>query len=327
MTLRTLFEGLIGRMSAGRPPGYSLKHWRVDHRRGILKGVSRRQYLLQKLYFRLEPKVILPLTDILLRSAFFTQNTWGLRLLKAIAKANARLPHGIPVTYPVILRYVDFLERQYGPQGYRFTLGPCICQKTFRRWKEPVFKDIQLLYAGDAWMELPKGGFRWATLDEVKDVLRACHAAGLVHQLDFCNMSGDWSFCICNCEKEICALIRSQNLTGYGCLAGPEECVLDPARCRGVDKCGACLEVCHFNAIPLTQGKAGLMADRCLGCGVCATACPSGARTMAVRRDYRYDDIYPQQLLLGEERLRAIRDTCPEQASGSNGAGETDRIL
>jgi len=306
MASLNLLTGLIGMMLLGHIKKVDGKHWGVDHHSGTLKPVSRKQYLHQKLYFWIEPKVVLPLTDFLLRSKFFTQTRLGLKLLTANAKANANLPHGMPVTHSVIMRYVDFLDKQYGPEGYRFTIGPCICQKTFNRWQEPVLKDIQFLYAGDAWMDLKKGGFRWATLGEVKDVLRTCHEAGLVHQLDFCNMSGDWTFCICNCEKKICAQVRAYNVTGYGCLQGPEECVVDTGKCLGVEACGVCIDKCHFNAIPVLDGKAGLDTLKCPGCGICVDTCPAGARTMIVRKDYRYNDIYPQEMLLGEERMKEI---------------------
>ena len=54
---------------------------------------------------------------------------------------------------------------------------------------------------------------------------------------------------------------------------------------EGCDRCGACVDACHFHAIRLDEedGKAVVDAEKCMGCGVCADVCPSD--WIALRRD------------------------------------------
>jgi len=37
--------------------------------------------------------------------------------------------------------------------------------------------------------------------------------------------------------------------------------------------CGACVDVCPFDAIQMTDEKAVVIKENCSGCGVCADAC------------------------------------------------------
>lgn len=38
--------------------------------------------------------------------------------------------------------------------------------------------------------------------------------------------------------------------------------------------CGACVEVCYFNARELVSGKLKIIRDNCYGCGLCPPVCP-----------------------------------------------------
>jgi ferredoxin len=46
---------------------------------------------------------------------------------------------------------------------------------------------------------------------------------------------------------------------------------------EGCDRCGACVDACHFNAISLDDEteKAIVDSGKCMGCGVCEDVCPS----------------------------------------------------
>jgi formate hydrogenlyase subunit 6/NADH:ubiquinone oxidoreductase subunit I len=103
--------------------------------------------------------------------------------------------------------------------------------------------------------------------------------------------------------------------------------VLDPSRCRAVDGCTACAAACLPGAISLqrigaasprdgggradmatSEGKSAvqfvLNHGACIMCGLCVTACPTGA--MAMTADYelavrRADDlVYTTTLALNE---------------------------
>ena len=51
-------------------------------------------------------------------------------------------------------------------------------------------------------------GYRIINADEAVAILERCRDAGLVHSLDFCMQSGRWHFVICNCDRDICVLVR-----------------------------------------------------------------------------------------------------------------------
>jgi electron transport complex protein RnfB len=53
---------------------------------------------------------------------------------------------------------------------------------------------------------------------------------------------------------------------------------LDPEVCQG---CWTCLERCQMQALSADDDHVLLNTDRCIGCGLCVTTCPSGALTLA----------------------------------------------
>ena len=62
--------------------------------------------------------------------------------------------------------------------------------------------------------------------------------------------------------------------------------MVDPVKCLGINKCGKCIEICGFNAIEEINGKA-LVNNKCMGCGLCISKCPSKARILTPRPSHR----------------------------------------
>ena len=54
---------------------------------------------------------------------------------------------------------------------------------------------------------------------------------------------------------------------------------------EGCDRCGTCVDACHFNAIRLDEESERAVVDsgKCMGCGLCKDACPS--EWIQLRRD------------------------------------------
>jgi ferredoxin len=76
---------------------------------------------------------------------------------------------------------------------------------------------------------------------------------------------------------------------------------VDPALCEG---CGACVDVCPFEALLLESGVARVDADGCMGCGVCAAQCVPGA--LSLRRDVeKGEPLDVRSLTADRERVRA----------------------
>ena len=111
-------------------------------------------------------------------------------------------------------------------------------------------------------------------------VLRACEDAGLVHTAD---NNGDRLGVLCNCCACSCPLIRSMRLGGTNVLA-PSRFVADhnPSTCTA---CDACVEICPVDAISRTDAGLSIDRERCIGCGLCVSHCPSGSMRMVPRPD------------------------------------------
>ncbi|MCJ7716428.1 MAG: 4Fe-4S binding protein, partial [Anaerolineales bacterium] len=68
---------------------------------------------------------------------------------------------------------------------------------------------------------------------------------------------------------------------------------IDRPRCRA---CGTCIEVCGFGIPDLIEGASGRYAyidpKLCLGCGICAANCPSGAITPGSSSDLQLEEMF-----------------------------------
>ncbi len=268
-------------------------HLAFDPAQRRLRRVGRSQYAIHWFFSYSEP-LILKLVDWIITRGFLINNRAGLWLLKYAVKATWWLPHGIILTTPAAGRVIDFLSRE---GRVRFAMGPCVCQSAMQRFSEPVTKCIFMLYDADIILGL-KRGFELISPEELKLKIEEFNRAGLIHELDMCLMNGRWTFALCNCETEICALKRIHALTGEALLAGPEINAVDGELCLGADACGICLERCPFDAIPVREGLAGLDPAKCLGCGLCVNSCPHAARSMRPRADYGFDRLVPREILL-----------------------------
>jgi heterodisulfide reductase subunit A len=61
-------------------------------------------------------------------------------------------------------------------------------------------------------------------------------------------------------------------------LASEMVAMITPEACR---RCLACVELCPFGAVALSDGKPAVRLEVCRGCGVCAAECPAGAIRMS----------------------------------------------
>ncbi len=107
------------------------------------------------------------------------------------------------------------------------------------------------------------GMARRITCDQAIDLLRKCHAEGLVHNIDI-------EGCICNCCTDCCPMfIGIHQFKAKTLIASPFVPLIDDGRCTA---CAACVDACPLGALSLND-VAVVNPDVCVGCSVCIPSC------------------------------------------------------
>lgn len=159
-------------------------------------------------------------------------------------------------------------------------VADCYCRSTKRAVGEGCEHPLRTcMYFGEiALVQLSTGRAEQVDHDEAMRILRACEEAGLVHTAD---NNGERLGVLCNCCKCSCPLIRSMRLGGTNVLA-PSRFVAEhtPATCSA---CDACVDICPMDAISRDVGGLAVDRERCIGCGLCVSHCPTGSMRMVLR--------------------------------------------
>jgi NAD-dependent dihydropyrimidine dehydrogenase PreA subunit len=262
-----------------------------------LVPIGRIHYVLHWLYGKYEPW-ILRLVDWLLSKKILTDSQPGRALLTLVATTSYYLPHGIVVPTASAVNLVRFIESLRDEENApKLAVGPCVCQKALDRWQEPSCKDIVVLYGAEIYLHLNLG-YRIINADEAVAILERCRDAGLVHSLDFCMQSGQWHFVICNCDRDICVLVRVFQITGKMIYAGPLIVKQDKEHCLGPEACGHCVNICMFGANSIRDQAIHVDGRKCHGCGQCVRICRGKARELVRRARYAHENVIPAQVLL-----------------------------
>ena len=66
--------------------------------------------------------------------------------------------------------------------------------------------------------------------------------------------------------------------------------------------CETCFERCQVKAIQMEGDVSVISKDRCIGCGLCATTCPTGSITMVQKQTEDMSVIFENQ----DQMLQAI---------------------
>jgi ferredoxin len=115
---------------------------------------------------------------------------------------------------------------------------------------------------------------RWVSAVEAVRILEAEHARGHVHHAFFKDAMLGRFYAICNCCSCCCGALQAHR-NGTPMLASSGYvCRLSEGLCTG---CGACAEICPFNALSFESGEPYVDEALCMGCGVCTSACETEA--------------------------------------------------
>jgi len=157
-------------------------------------------------------------------------------------------------------------------------LTNCACRVSLKKCDAPL--EVCLSF-GDMGRFLVERGFsREISKEEAMRVLDLCEEAGLVHTS---NNSADKANLICNCCPCCCSILRGRTELGnpHAFATSAYEARIDAAGCTG---CGICADDrCPMEAIEITGDVAALTPERCIGCGLCVSACPVDAIDLVKR--------------------------------------------
>jgi len=169
-------------------------------------------------------------------------------------------------------------------KGKSFGLAQCICKKEKALIGEPCDKPQEVCLAVARIPGVIEQFDHWGrpiTKEEAYNILKMAEESALVH-LTF-NTQDDTYF-ICNCCGCCCAVLRTINEMGVNKVVNSRyRAKIDPELCSG---CGICKEErCQVNAISEKDGVYSVIEDRCIGCGLCISTCPSDAIELIKKED------------------------------------------
>jgi ferredoxin len=157
-------------------------------------------------------------------------------------------------------------------------LGHCACRVSAGACDAPT--EVCLFFDAPGRFLVQRGYARKITREEARRVLDISERAGLVHTS---NNSRDKAGFICNCCTCCCTILTCLTRLGLphafatsGFYAG-----VDADACTGCRVCAD--ERCPVKAIEIVDDMAQIDGEKCIGCGLCATACPAGAMTLTRR--------------------------------------------
>jgi ferredoxin len=118
---------------------------------------------------------------------------------------------------------------------------------------------------------------RWITQDEAVEILRAEQERGHVHHAFFKDAMLGRFYAICNCCSCCCGAMQAWRNDVPMLASSGYVSRVDVERCVG---CGACAEICPFEAVAERDGRAVVDTTLCMGCGVCVPKCSQGALSL-----------------------------------------------
>ena len=158
-----------------------------------------------------------------------------------------------------------------------FAVFDCICKKEKRLLGDGCDKPLEICtgYAPIPGVFDDSDRYRAISKTDAYAVLNKAEEAGLVH-LTWNVESGH--FFICNCCGCCCGVLRSINESGIDASDVINSYYFAEINSDECTACGTCMdERCQVNAIEEGDDTYRVIPEKCIGCGLCVTTCPSEA--------------------------------------------------
>jgi len=161
-----------------------------------------------------------------------------------------------------------------------FALANCLCRTKHKRCDNPL---EVCFYTNDvADKKVEQGAARRVDLQEATEVLKLANEHGLIH-LTIYNPE-QHVYALCSCCECCCHDIEFMKKLGRPDLVAHADYVasVDKNTCL---QCGKCVERCVFGAQVTQNENTFFHEERCYGCGLCVSACPSNSIRMVLRKE------------------------------------------
>jgi Pyruvate/2-oxoacid:ferredoxin oxidoreductase delta subunit len=177
--------------------------------------------------------------------------------------------------------------------SYRFAVADCICRKEARMMSHGCDKLLEACMmfdlAADYYIENGLG--REISKKEAHEILLKAEESGLVHHSS--NHKSSKMF-ICNCCGCCCKALAHVNKYNnpWAITHSNYYAVVDAETCTA---CETCFERCQVKAVQIEADVSVISKDRCIGCGLCASTCPTGSITMVQKQPKDMSAIFENQ--------------------------------
>jgi Na+-translocating ferredoxin:NAD+ oxidoreductase subunit B len=199
-------------------------------------------------------------------------------LMPVLGGHKPALARVIPVNATIdpkaeILTYEDMKEMIRGSRS--FAVNDCICRKERALQGQPCKHSLETCMTfsrEENAFELNPLSARIISKDEALRILESVEKEGLVHATY--NVRDDLMF-VCNCCSCCCGLMRGLNEFQSPYLIARSNFIaaIDASTCSNCQLCST--ERCPVHAISLVDGCCVVSKEKCIGCGACATSCPT----------------------------------------------------
>jgi ferredoxin len=163
--------------------------------------------------------------------------------------------------------------------SHNIAIVDCRCRVKVKGCDAPV--DVCLCLDDEAKEEIESGGGRKASINEALATLRKTNEAGLVH-IAYANKGESKPFYICSCCSCCCHSFAAIQKFGFNDAVISSEMIAtqDDDLCND---CGDCIDRCHFKARTMRGERLVFEKEKCSGCGLCVSSCPSDAISLVSR--------------------------------------------
>ena len=215
-------------------------------------------------------------------TAQYFREAYGLAYLSTSRPQMRVIPIEQSVSDAPHIATYDEIRQIIDQAGGKIGVADCICRKGKDLTGAPCLKtdrrEVCLGFRDYFDTYRREGWFREISKQEALEILAQSEKEGLVLQAT----NEKYPQAVCACCSCCCGILNTlknvPNRSDF--VAANYRAGVDANKCVG---CGLCVDRCHMAAISVVDKKAVIDPKRCIGCGVCVPACSTGALFMEER--------------------------------------------